>query len=72
MNGLAGDVRQPLGELFRQFGLWTGGAVFYSGVGAAFARTKEGRERAVERQKAAKRFQAFVLEQSSEDTKGCS
>jgi hypothetical protein len=68
---LAQDVRQPLGELFRQFGLWTGGVIFWSGVGATFARTKEDRERATKRREAAKGFQAFVLELSSDDTRGC-
>jgi hypothetical protein len=72
IDGLAEDVRKPLGELFRQFGLWTGGVVHFSGLGGAFARTKEGRERAAKRREAAQRFQAFVLELSSDDTKGCS
>jgi hypothetical protein len=71
-GGLAEDVRQPLGELFRQFGMWTGGVIFWFGFGETFGRTKEGRERAAKSREAAKRFQAFVLEQRSEDTKGCS
>jgi hypothetical protein len=66
VDGIAEDVRQPLGELFRQFGLWTGGAVYYSGLGAAFARSKEASERAAQRREAAKRFQAFVLEKATE------
>jgi len=65
VNGLAEDVRKPLGELFRQFGLWTGGTIFFSGLGAAFARTKEDRERATERREAAKRFQVFVYEKAT-------
>jgi hypothetical protein len=61
VDGLAKDVRQPLRELFRQFGLWTGGVVFLKGFGAMSARTKEEAERAKKRSEAAKRFQAFVL-----------
>jgi hypothetical protein len=57
---LAADVHKPLGELFRQFSLWTGGVIYFSGLGAVFARTKEGKERAAKRREAAKRFQAFV------------
>jgi hypothetical protein len=68
IDGLAEDVRQPLGELFRQFGMWTGGIVFWSNIGGAFARTREASERATKRGEAAQRFQAFVLEQSSADT----
>jgi hypothetical protein len=65
IDGLADDVQKPLGELFRQFGLWTGGVIFFSGLGAAFARTEEDRQRAAKRAEGAKRFQAFVLEKAS-------
>ena len=60
IDDLAKDVRKPLRELFRQFGLWTGGVVAMAGFGAAFARTAEGRERAAKKREGAKRFQAFV------------
>lgn len=66
IDGLAEDVRQPLGELFRQFGLWTGGVVFLLGFGASFAPSKEGKDRATKRREAAKKFQAFVLEKAAE------
>jgi hypothetical protein len=60
VDGLVKDVRQPLSELFGQFGLWVGGVVCWSGFGAVFARTHEDRERANQRREAAKQFQAFV------------
>jgi hypothetical protein len=64
IDGLAEDVRQSSGELFRQFGLWIGGTIFFSGLGEMFARTKEDKERATKRREAAKRFQAFVYEKA--------
>jgi len=60
IDGLTKGVSQPLGELFRQFSLWVGGVVSWTGFGAAFARTQEGRERANQRREAAQRFQTFV------------
>ncbi len=66
LNELVEDIRRPQGELFRQFGLWFGGTIFWSGFGVAFARTREGRERAKQRQEAAKRLQVFVLEKAAE------
>ncbi len=66
LDGIAAEVRQPPGELFRLFGLWCNGIVFYSTFGSAFARTTEGRQRAKRRTEAIKRFQAFVSEKASE------
>lgn len=65
LAGLVKDVQRPTGELFRQFGLWFGGVIFWSGFGAALARTKEGRERATKEREAAKRLQAFILKKGS-------
>ncbi len=65
LAGLVEDVQRPLGELFRQFGLWFGGVVFTRGFGAALARTKEGREHATKEREAAKRLQAFILKKGS-------
>jgi hypothetical protein len=65
IDGLARDVRQPMSELFRQFSLWIGGAVRWSGYSAMFARTQENRERANQRRESAKRFQAFVSEKAA-------
>jgi hypothetical protein len=66
LPSLIEDVRRPRGELFRRFGLWFGGVIFWSGLGAAFARTKENRERAEKKREAAKRLQAFVSEHAAE------
>jgi len=67
IDGLPKDVRQPKSELFRQFSLWVGAAVRWSGFSAMFARTQENRERANQRREATKRFLAFVSEKA-EDT----
>jgi hypothetical protein len=67
VDALAEEVRQPLSELFRQFALWTGGVIYFSDLGAALARTREGSERASARREAAQRFQAFVASLAQED-----
>jgi hypothetical protein len=66
IDGLAKDVHQPMSELFRQFSLWIGGAVWLSGFGAMFARTPEDKERANKRREATKRFLAFVSEKAED------
>jgi len=66
MDGLSEDVHRPRSELFRQFGLWCGGLVFWPAFGASFARTSEGQQQAKKRADATKRFQAFVSEKASE------
>ncbi len=67
LSGMIDDVSRPDGELFRQFGLWFGGVIWWSGFGATLARTKEDREAANKRREAAKRLQAFVFEKASEE-----
>lgn len=62
LSGLIEDVVRPRGELFRQFGLWFDGVVFWAVFGVSFARTKGGREQAEGRREAAKRLQQSVLE----------
>lgn len=62
LSGLIEDVVRSRGELFRQFGLWFGGVVFWAGFGAGFGRTEGIREQSEKRREAAKRLQQSVLE----------
>ena len=60
LEPLAANVHQAPGELFRQFGRWCDGAIFWSTFASAYARTREGQQQAKKRAESTKRFRAFV------------